>query len=335
MASGPVCGGLEKHFVDLCNGLADKHDVMAIAHPAHGKALSANVQFYPMDMKSSRRNPLNLLRLHRKLQKFEPDVIHAHANKAAAMIGALSRLTSARTVATIHGFKSSNRVFSKHDAVIAVSEAIKEQLSIPQACVIPNGIDPFAPPPRDPDYFTRTLGFAKHRPVALSVGRLAPVKGFEGLIRAWQSIDADLLIAGEGPDRGMLQSLSENLGVCKSVHMLGYRNDISLLMANSDLVVIPSEREGFPYVLVEALHLEKVIVATQFPGAKSLLPNSYVVPYGNAVALRGAIVQVMANPAKAACEFTSTWRLARSSFTIQRMVEQTTDVYRGLFRAVA
>ena len=335
MASGPVFGGLEKHFVELCNGLSAQHEVLAIAHRAHGHGLHKRVTFQPIDLTFSRRSPLNFFRLHRAIKNFQPDVVHAHANKAAAMIAALSRFTSARTVGTVHGFKSNNRSFANFDAVIAVSPAIHEHIGLPQACVICNGIPLAKAPPHDPQYFVRQFELLQERPVVVSVGRLAAVKGYDGLIKAWSGVDADLLIVGEGPERDTLTTLITQLDLKDRVHLVGYRDDVPAIMAHSDLVVISSEREGFPYVMVEALHLEKIIVATRFPGADKLLPESYIVPYGEPAELRQAINAALANRQQAAQNYRPTWQDAKRRFTVESMVEQTNAVYRQLCRAAA
>lgn len=335
MASGPVHGGLEKHFVQLCNGLAEQHEVIALAHEAHREGMSKDVEFQAIDLTFSRRSPVNFFRLHRALKQFRPDVIHAHANKAASMISALSRFNSARTVGTVHGFKSNNRSFGTLDAVIAVSPAIHEHLGIDHARVICNGIELKDAPPRDPQYFLRQFGLTQERPVVVSVGRLAEVKGYSGLIKAWMGIDADLLIVGEGPERESLTKLIEQLDLGGSVQLTGYRDDVPAIMSHSDLVVISSQREGFPYVMVEALHLEKPIVATSFPGAGALLPAPYVVPYRQPDQLRSAIQTALSQPEQAAQDYQTTWQEAKLRFTVEAMVEQTNEVYRHLFRAAA
>lgn len=335
MASGPVHGGLEKHFVELCNGLSSEHEVLALAHPAHAEGMSQQVDFQPLDLTFSRRSPLNFFRLHRALKTFGPDVVHAHANKAAAMISALQRFTTARIVGTVHGFKRNNHSFASFDAVIAVSPAIEAHLKLPQAQVICNGIPLAEPVPLDPHYFLREFGISGQRPVVVSVGRLAAVKGFAGLIKAWPGIEAELLIVGEGPERGALEDLIAQLDLQDRVQLVGYREDALAIMNHSDLVVISSEREGFPYVMVEALHLEKTIVATQFPGAASLLPKGYVVPYGEPARLREAIESTLANSGQASEDYRSTWQQAKQQFTVKSMVEQTNAIYRQLCRAAA
>lgn len=335
MASGPVYGGLEKHFVQLCNGLSLRHQVTALAHPAHGADLGREVDFQPIDLTFSRHSPLNFFRLHRALKSFRPDIIHAHANKAASMIAALSRFFDAKLVGTVHGFKSNNRSFKSFDTVIAVSPAIHQHIGIDHARVICNGIAVQEPPPRDPQYFVRQFDLTQERPVVVSVGRLAEVKGYAGLIKAWPGIEADLLIVGEGPERPRLEKLIEQLELRDRVHLTGYRDDVPAIMSHSDLVVISSEREGFPYVMVEALHLDKPIVATNFPGADALLPAPYVVPYGNPITLRQAIQTALADPQQAAVDYRSTWQDAKQRFTVDTMVAETEAAYRQLFVAAA
>lgn len=328
MASGPAMGGLEKHFIDLCTGLSAEHEVLAIADPAHAAALPSNVEFCPFDFSGSRRNPLTLLRAHRLLRSFRPHVIHAQANKAAGIVAALRYFQPAVQVATVHGFKTNNRVFRAFDTVICVSRAIQDRVQLPQSVVVVNGIHPLEIPPREPKFFENKFGFESNRPVVVSVGRLAPVKGFAGLIRSWQGIEANLVIAGEGPQRSDLEAQIQQLALTKSVHLVGFRSDVPMLMANADLVVISSEREGFPYAMIEALHLKKVLVSTSFPGAEDHLPKRFLVPYGDGERLHEVIKSTLRNFDQAITTYEPIWCQARTELTIERMVEQTVRVYR-------
>lgn len=335
MASGPVQGGLEKHFVELCNGLSERYEVLAIAHQAHGRGMCERVRFEPLDLTFSRISPLNFLHLHRVLSRYRPQVIHAHANKAASMIATLSRFYSARTVGTVHGFKRKNRCFAGFDAVIAVSPAIHSHIGLPQARVICNGIPLGDKPPHDPQLFVREFQLLELRPKVVAVGRLADVKGFAGLVQAWSGIEADLLIVGEGPERENLEQQIARLGLGDTVHLVGFRDDVPRIMAHADLVVMSSEREGFPYVLVEALHAEKVVVSTSFPGAAELLPDGFVVPYGEPDQLRAKIQATLVRLEDAREAYQSTWQYAREQFTVDSMVAQTAAVYEQFFRVAA
>jgi len=251
------------------------------------------------------------------------------------MVAALRRVFTARTVGTVHGFKRNNQPFASFDAVIAVSDAIAGHLKLHQTQVICNGIPLADNPPYNPEYLPREFGLVKQLPVVVSVGRLAAVKGFAGLINAWPGIDANLLIVGVGPERTRLETLILKLGLQERVQLVGYRADALAIMNHSDLVVISSEREGFPYVMVEALHMEKTIVATQFPGAAELLPKDYVVPYGEPALLRQVIQAALANSDQAREDYRATWKNAKQQFTVESMVEQTNAIYRQLLLAAA
>jgi glycosyltransferase involved in cell wall biosynthesis len=327
MASGPVMGGLEKHFDDLCTGLSAEHEVLAIADPVQAATLPSAVEFCPFDFSGSRRNPLILLRVHRLLRSFRPHIIHAQANKAAGIVATLRHFQPAARIATVHGFKTSNRVFRAFDAVICVSRAVLERVALPQAVVIPNGIRATQAPPHDPKIFSRNFGIEPKRPIVVTAGRLAPVKGYVGLISAWQGIDADLVIAGEGPQRLELETLVRQLNLTHSVHLVGFRSDVPSLMSSADMMVISSEREGFPYAMVEALHLEKVIVSTRFPGAEDYLPEQYLVPYGDEQRLREMIKHTLEHVETAVAEYEPIWQRARTELTVERMVERTARVY--------
>ncbi|TWU28178.1 glycosyltransferase [Bythopirellula polymerisocia] len=335
MASGPVMGGLEKHFADLCGGLSVEHQVLAIADPAQASHLSASVQFCPLEFAGSRRNPFTLLRLHRVLKSFRPDVVHTHANKASQMVANLRLFQGATRVATVHGFKTNNRVFRHFDTVICVSPAIRDQVDLPQAVVIPNGIEPLSIPETDRDYLKRELGLHDNRPIAIAAGRLAAVKGYAGLIRAWQGIDAHLVIAGEGPERFALETLIQRINLRGSVHLIGFRRDVPRLMSQSDLVVISSEREGFPYAMVEALHLEKVIVSTHFPGAHGFLPNNFLVNYGDEAGLHRLIHRTLSSLENSRQAYLPTWQWAKSELTVQYMTAATAQVYSKLIPQAA
>lgn len=328
-------GGLEKHFVDLCTGLSVENEVLAIADPIHAARLPGKVEFCPFDFAGSRRNPLTLLRVHRLLRSFKPDVIHAQANKAAGIVSTIRHFQPAARIATVHGFKTNNRVFSRFDVVICVSRAVQQRVQLPQCLVIPNGIERLESHKLEDCYFEKNFGLQSGRPVAIAAGRLAPVKGYAGLIRAWQGIDAHLVIAGEGPQREELEVLIRQLGLTDSVHLVGYRTDVSKLMVHADLVVISSEREGFPYAMVEALHLEKVIVSTRFPGAHDHLPEQFLVPYGDHSKLHELIKETFENLSSVRATYAATWQRARSELTVERMVESTDRAYRQVLTQAA
>lgn len=321
-------GGLERHFVELCNRLAERHQVIAVAHPEFGERLNAQVRFEPLDMSGWRYHPLVLARLHGILRRRKPDIVHAQANKAAAMAALLRPFVRATWVATVHNLKRDTRMFQPFDRVIAVSKQVAAQLDHPHVTVIYNGIEPpTLPAEAGYDYFRASLGMDLPPPVVIAAGRLVPAKGFGQLLRAWVDVPASLVIVGDGPQRGDLERLSRELGLEGRVTLAGYRRDVPALMASADLMVMPSRNEGFPYVLVEGLHLRRVIVATRVPGAVDVLPEAFLVEYGEPSQLAATIRRVLQDPAAAQRAFEPVWAMAARELTLARMVERTEQVY--------
>ena len=103
----------------------------------------------------------------------------------------------------------------------------------------------------------------------LFVGRLQDGKGLFDLIEAFGKLeghDVDLLIAGDGPLKSELDKEIAERGLEQSIHLLGYREDVPELLAASDVLVLPSYREGTPRVISEALASKTPVVSTRIAG---------------------------------------------------------------------
>lgn len=112
----------------------------------------------------------------------------------------------------------------------------------------------------------------------LSVGTLKVQKDHETLIRALallpSSLDAKLVLLGEGPLREDLMQLAATLGVSHRVSMPGFVLDPYPWFANSDLFVLSSRWEGFGNVIIEAMECGTPVVSTACPsGPAEILDN--------------------------------------------------------------
>ncbi|AKH20859.1 glycosyltransferase [Sedimenticola thiotaurini] len=268
--AGDEEGGLENHFIDLANALAGKHQVHVIAHRRYGDRFASGVRFHPLDLSRSRKNPLTLYRLLQLIRAIGPDVVHAHANKAAAMIALLRCWIAAPCVATIHSLKRKTAMFERFDHLIAVSKGVAGGIRNPALTVIYNGRNQSPGGSRSPSDTT------KGRKCITFIGRLVHVKGVDLLLTAFSKLasqSVELRIVGDGPERSSLESQAEQLELDKRVTFMGNRDDIQSLLQEADLVVISSRREGFPLVLVEALLGHRPVVSTRVPGAAEILPE--------------------------------------------------------------
>lgn len=112
----------------------------------------------------------------------------------------------------------------------------------------------------------------------LSVGRLHPVKDYEFLIRACHLLKSKevafrCLIAGEGPEHARLAEMIERLGLQREVILLGHvdREDLSGFYSRADVVVLTSRSEGVPVTLMEAMAMERLVLAPRITGIPELI----------------------------------------------------------------
>lgn len=327
--AGDESGGLERHFAELCNALAARgHRVSAIAHPRHGAALSAQVAFEPLDLARSRRHPKALLDLHRALRRVRPALVHAQAGKAAAMVATLRFGRRCPAVATVHNIKRRQRALRHFDRVIAVSDAVAATLTAVSAVIVCNGVEPPVAPGAEAVRALREQLGAAEEGLVLAAGRLVPAKGFDRLLAAWHDIDARLLIAGEGPQRPALERAIADAGLGARVRLLGHRQDIPALMSAADLVVMPSRHEGLPYVLLEALHLRRPVLATPAADAAGLLPADWRAPSADDLALGRLVRRALAEPQRLQQALRPVWERAARELTLDAMVGRTEALYR-------
>lgn len=111
------------------------------------------------------------------------------------------------------------------------------------------------------------------RPIVFALGRLVPYKGFEHLVRAAASLAPGglILIGGEGPLRGTLESLIRELGVADRVRLLGGISDreVELHMRSCSAFCLPSvqKSEAFGIVQIEAMRAGRPVVSTRIHGS--------------------------------------------------------------------
>jgi glycosyltransferase involved in cell wall biosynthesis len=113
--------------------------------------------------------------------------------------------------------------------------------------------------------------------------------------------DVHLALAGTGPLMDDTRRRARDLGLANRVHFLGFRSDIPALVRASVAVVLPSEREGMPRSIMEALSLGVPAIGTRIRGTADLLEGGcgLLVPVGDVPALAGALSTVLDDPAGA------------------------------------
>ncbi|MEK6575905.1 MAG: glycosyltransferase family 4 protein, partial [Chloroflexota bacterium] len=197
------------------------------------------------------------------------------------------------------------------------------------------GLDPATVTMRArPGALRSELGIGRDVPLIGAVGRLTEQKGLRYLIEALARVrrlapDARLVIAGDGPLRGMLEAQAAPLG--EAVRFLGWRNDVPSVMADLDVLCVPSLWEGFGLVTLEAMALSKPIVASRVSALSEIVVHGetgLLAPPADSAALADAITPLLTDPARARAMGERGRARLEKEFTVQRMARQHAVVYR-------
>lgn len=254
-------------------------------------------------------------RLGEILEGFAPDVIHAHALGLASEAGAwLKEELGVPLVATTHGSDVSIPVeqgretllkpLCDHaDAVVAVSSALAEKA---RSCgtktpvsVILNGFNVHALPER-----REREGLS-----LIQTGSLQEQKRPRVTLRAFAALrkthpNATLCFVGQGPERSRLESVSREQGVSVGVRFTGQlpHQDVLAELSKARFFILPSVREGFGIVYLEAMACGCVTVGTEGEGIADLIvsgENGFLVPPDDPDAIVRVVEWCLEHPAEA------------------------------------
>jgi glycosyltransferase involved in cell wall biosynthesis len=226
---------------------------------------------------------------------------------------------------------------------IVVSESVRQilvaerQISTERVVKVYNGVelDQFYPATRK-STLRKAWGIGADEIVIGSVGRLVWQKGFEYLLRAIPKItenqpNSRFLFVGEGPLRNRLEDLAKSLNILQKVIFTGFLAEVNEVLANIDVLVIPSVLEGFPMVTLEAMAMQKPIVATHIPGISEQISDGeegILVPPKDPRALAQAILLLAKDKELASKVGNSARQSAEKKFSVEKMVAETEKVYR-------
>lgn len=187
-----------------------------------------------------------------------------------------------------------------------------------------------------PEILPTPLSFTS--PTLLLLGRLAPEKGFGVALKALallkkEKIAVNLLLAGEGTERASLEQSVAELNLTDSVQFVGpiRREAIPSLMNQATVVVVPSDFESFGLVALEAMQMERPVIASNVGGLLEVVSNGatgLLVPPQDPVALAQAIRTLFKNPARTRQMGVEGRKKAIRQFTLDQHVTQYENLYR-------
>lgn len=301
--AGARHGGAETFFVRLAAALAASgEDVLAlIRRDADREAALAAAGVTAEGFAFG--GPLDLLtrpRLGLALRRFAPRVVVSWMNRAAGKTprGGWVQVGRLGGYYDLRHYRSCHHLVGNTDGIVRY--IIEQGWPEGRTHHLPN----FTPDLSGAAPVARAgLGVPEGVPLLLALGRLHRNKGFDTLITALPAIaDARLVIAGEGPERAALAALAAQHGVGDRVHLPGWRDDQAALLAAADIHVCPSRHEPLGNVVLEAWSAGRPVIAAASQGPVELIADGIdgvLVPVDEPAALAGAIMALIAQPARA------------------------------------
>jgi glycosyltransferase involved in cell wall biosynthesis len=344
-------GGLFRHVLDVAQGQAERgHRVGLIVDCLTGgpraatvlaelaPRLALGVERIAMPRQLSIGDTAALRLVARRIGALEPDVLHGHGAKGAALVRLVPRASAIR-VYTPHGgslvyapgtlaggfYRALERLLSARTDLFLfessyIAEQFRKKVGAPQALVriVRNGVGeaefaPVAPRPDATDL--------------ISVGELRSVKGFDVLIEALAALKqsgrrVSATIAGDGPDGPQLKALTERLGIADQVRFVGHQPARDAF-AMGRILVVPSRAESLPYIVLEAAAAGIPIVASRVGGIPEIFgaQSHRLIPADSVTALTAAIAAALDDPAALRQIAQAVTARVRDEFSVNAMVD--------------
>ena len=293
--------------------------------------------------------------LIRQVRSIAPDVMHSHTGVWYKTSLAARWAGVPRIVHTEHGRKKPDPLpgritdglaARRTDVIVAVSEALRDLLArtvVPDPSrirVLINGVDTtlYAPRP-DNGKLRAELGIGADVPVLGSVGRLEHIKGYDVMVEAYAILRTqwgvgdpmpELVVGGDGSERGALEQSAGRLGVTAGLHLIGWRDDIHDLHRAFDLFTMSSRSEGTSVSLLESMSAGLCPVVTDVGGNAAVLGSGLahrLVPGQDPAALADAWMEALTNREKSHLDAATARRRVENEFGLERMVYGYQSIY--------
>jgi len=298
-------GGVERWLVDVALGLRDRgHRISSAGRPGSvwlQRCKDLGLPCVPVPLRADFH-----LGQARKLSRFMTehavDVVATKLHRGIRAAGFAAKLAGAPPVVAFMGLVETRP--GLRDEIIA-----KGALAPDDVHAIPYGVVPdrYLETNGRREATRRDLGVPPDAPVALAIGRLNDQKRFDLLLECFRDVrrevpDAHLVIAGTGKLQNQLGDLRDRLGLSACTHLIGFRRDVAALLAAADTLVMSSDDEGLPMVVLEAMAAGRPAVATRVGSIDEQIEDSvtgFLVPRRDVQALARRLAEVLRDPVRA------------------------------------
>ncbi|HTA71439.1 MAG TPA: glycosyltransferase [Bryobacteraceae bacterium] len=355
----PHMGGIETHLQALCGTLTERVDLSVVVSSDDRRTMDELVDGVRVTRVGTLLNAFSTSispGIVSRIRCADADLVHLHLPNPTAVLAYLASGHRGSLVITYHSdtvrqkllgalFQPFlNSILRRSAAIITTSPNYLESSPVLRAfrdrChVIPYGIDTTLYEHRDPEAVQQIRRQYGER-LVISVGRLVYYKGFDRLLRAMVDVRGKLLIVGDGPLRGELQSLATQLGISNKVAFAGEIQNARMApyYHASDLFALASvaRSEAFGIVQIEAMAAGLPVVNTSLdsgvPYVSLHQETGLTVPPGDPTALAGAINRLLDDPALRETFGRAGARRAQEQFSLDSMQRRTLQLYHSLVK---
>ena len=284
------------------------------------------------------------------------DLVHFHTEGPSILCG-LPRLMGKKVVVTIHGLDHRRQKWGRfasayimqgekaavrhaHSIIVlsrGVQDYFQEQYQR-ETTMIPNGIDPAESRPADE--ITRQFGL-RPREYILFLGRLVPEKGIHYLIEAYRQLRTDkklVIVGGTSDTDGYVRRLYAMAEGCPSILFTGFQQGTIAeeLYSNAYLYVLPSDLEGMPLTLLEAMNYGCCCVTSDIGECVDVMNGCGVsFPQGQVGALRDTLQNLCDHPENAEVFRKQAREIMRTKYTWRDISARTGELYDSLLNSSA
>ena len=216
----------------------------------------------------------------------------------------------------------------EYDKILAVSNSTKEKLvrqgvNPDKISVVYGGVDL---------KFIDSIEQEKsEKPLVVYVGRLVPHKRVIDLLKAFKIVlkdfpEAQLYIVGDGPQRNYLENLTIKMNIKGSVNFLGFLSEKEKIkiLKSAWALVLPSIKEGFGLVLIEALASKTPVIATNLGGPREIVKNGvngFLIPAFNPIAIASKLKTFLSNSVLVTKFGEKGYEMVKNNFTWEKVAD--------------
>lgn len=350
-------GGISIYVVTLAKYLA-KRGIEVVCASAGGTFVSelhrCGIPHYEIPIKTKNELDGKLLfaffKIIEILDKEGITHIHAHTRVSHVLAAYVKMARKIHVITTCHGFykrRILRRIFPAWgDRVVAISDPVREHLvndfKVPKQRIslVYNGVEPEKFDVRltehDKAELRRYYKIGSDGLVVGGISRLEKVKGYQGFIRAIPHIlkkhpMTKFILVGSGKYKKKLMKLARRLHIENKIIFIGKVEDVGIILELIDIFVHPALwREGFGLAVLEAMTAGKPIVVSNLGGVYALVKegvNGWLLSPGDVMALADSITRLLDDPALLREMGNNSRRIARETFSMDRMANDIIKVY--------